>query len=217
MLSNWSCLASDRSSVMTTSNTLFNERRENLFKENIPASNVQGKSSSVSVSQTKIWWQSSKAFQKVNYVTCSLVLWKYTFGVICTKMLQIQKKICFKVNNFFYASLKKRNVVYIIFLIKVTASYELSIAAHFFIVLWPAFKKIRLYIFVTKLREDIFFAGPTGVQCRYEGYFPIFYWIFIAFHIVIDGKKSTINVLICFVTSERKHILVATDLFITFP
>jgi hypothetical protein len=49
----------------------------------------------------KIWWQSSKTFQKVNYVTCSLVLWNYTFGVICTKMLQIQKEICFKVNNFF--------------------------------------------------------------------------------------------------------------------
>jgi hypothetical protein len=58
----------------------------------------------------KFWWQSSKTFQKVNYVTCSLVLWKYTFGVICTKMLQIQRKICFKVrvNNFFffYRSLK---------------------------------------------------------------------------------------------------------------
>jgi hypothetical protein len=39
----------------------------------------------------KIWWQSSKTFQKVNYVTCSLVLWKYRFGVICTKMLQIQR------------------------------------------------------------------------------------------------------------------------------
>jgi hypothetical protein len=49
----------------------------------------------------KIWWQSSKTFQKVNYVTCSLVLWNYTFGVICTKMLQIQKEICFKVNHFF--------------------------------------------------------------------------------------------------------------------
>jgi hypothetical protein len=42
----------------------------------------------------EIWWQSSKTFQKVNYVTCSLVLWKYRFGVICTKMLQIQRKIC---------------------------------------------------------------------------------------------------------------------------
>jgi hypothetical protein len=66
----------------------------------------------------KIWWQSSKSFQKVNYATCSLVLRKYTFGVICTKMIQIQRKICFKVNNFFfYRSLKKRNVVYIIFFI----------------------------------------------------------------------------------------------------
>jgi hypothetical protein len=25
---------------------------------------------------------------------CSLVLWKYIFGVICTKILQIQRKIC---------------------------------------------------------------------------------------------------------------------------
>jgi hypothetical protein len=30
-----------------------------------------------------------------------LVLWKYTYGVICTNNLQIQKKICFKVNNGF--------------------------------------------------------------------------------------------------------------------
>jgi hypothetical protein len=37
MLSSLSCLVSNRSSVMKKSNTLFNERRENLFKENIPA------------------------------------------------------------------------------------------------------------------------------------------------------------------------------------
>ena len=49
MLSNLSCLVSDRSSVMNKSNTLFNERRENLFKENIPAFSVQGNSRSVSV------------------------------------------------------------------------------------------------------------------------------------------------------------------------
>jgi hypothetical protein len=48
------------------------------------------------------------------------------------KMLQIQRKICFKVNNFFYRNLKKGNVVYIIFFIKVKDSNELSIAAHFF-------------------------------------------------------------------------------------
>ena len=107
MLSNLSCLVSDRSNVMKKSNTLFNERRENIKKKNIPAFSVQGKSRSVSVLQKK-WWQSSKTFQKVNYVTCSLVLWNYTFGVICTKMLQIQKEICFKVNNFFYRSLKKK-------------------------------------------------------------------------------------------------------------
>jgi hypothetical protein len=53
----------------------------------------------------KIWWQSSKTFQKVNYV---LVLLKYIFWVICAKMLQIQRKICFKVNTFFHRSLKKK-------------------------------------------------------------------------------------------------------------
>jgi hypothetical protein len=51
MLSNLSCLVSDRLSVMKKSNTLFNERGENLFKENIPAFSVQGKSCSVSVLQ----------------------------------------------------------------------------------------------------------------------------------------------------------------------
>jgi hypothetical protein len=49
ILSNLSSLVSDRSSIMKKSNTLFNERRENLFKENIPAFSVQGKSCSVSV------------------------------------------------------------------------------------------------------------------------------------------------------------------------
>jgi hypothetical protein len=44
MLSNLSCLVSDRPSVIKKSNTLFNERRENLFKENIPAFSIQGKS-----------------------------------------------------------------------------------------------------------------------------------------------------------------------------
>jgi hypothetical protein len=51
MLSNLSCLVSDRSSVMKKSNTLFNERSENIFKKNIPAFSVQGKSRSVSVLQ----------------------------------------------------------------------------------------------------------------------------------------------------------------------
>ena len=44
MLSNISRLVSNCSSAMKKSNTLFNERRENLFKENIPAFSVQGKS-----------------------------------------------------------------------------------------------------------------------------------------------------------------------------
>jgi hypothetical protein len=47
MLSNLSRLVSNCSSAMKKSNTLFNERRENLFKENIPAFSVQGKSHSV--------------------------------------------------------------------------------------------------------------------------------------------------------------------------
>ena len=41
------------------------------------------------------------------------MVWKYKLGVICTKMLQIQRKICFKVNIFFYRSLKKGNVVHV--------------------------------------------------------------------------------------------------------
>jgi hypothetical protein len=40
MLSNLSCLVSDRPNVMKKSNTLFNERREILFKEHIPAFSV---------------------------------------------------------------------------------------------------------------------------------------------------------------------------------
>jgi hypothetical protein len=39
---------------MKKSNTLFNERRENLFKENIPAFSVQGNSRSVSVLQKNL-------------------------------------------------------------------------------------------------------------------------------------------------------------------
>jgi hypothetical protein len=39
---------------MKKSNTLFNERRENLFKENIPAFSVQGKSCSVSILQKNL-------------------------------------------------------------------------------------------------------------------------------------------------------------------
>ena len=90
---------------------LFNERRENLFKENIPAFKVQGKS------QFFRFAEKSGDNHPKNYVTFSLVLRKCTFGVICTKMLQIQRKTCFKVNNFFfYRSLKKRNVLYIIIL-----------------------------------------------------------------------------------------------------
>jgi hypothetical protein len=50
---------------MKKSNTLFNERREHLFKENIPAFNVQGKSSSVSVSQKKSVANHPKHFRKL--------------------------------------------------------------------------------------------------------------------------------------------------------
>ena len=69
MLSNLSCLVSDHSSVMKKSNTLFNERRDNLFKEHIPAFSVQGKSCSVSVLQKNLV-TIIQTFQKVNYVTC---------------------------------------------------------------------------------------------------------------------------------------------------
>jgi hypothetical protein len=54
MLSNLSCLVSNHSSVMKKSNMLYNERRENLFKENIPASSVRGKSCSVSILQKNL-------------------------------------------------------------------------------------------------------------------------------------------------------------------
>ena len=54
MLSNLSCLVSDHSSVMKKSNTLFNARRENLFKENIPVFSIQGKSHSVSILQKNL-------------------------------------------------------------------------------------------------------------------------------------------------------------------
>jgi hypothetical protein len=50
---------------MKKSNTLFNERRENLFKENIHAFNVQGKSSSVFVSQKKSDGNHPKHFRKL--------------------------------------------------------------------------------------------------------------------------------------------------------
>jgi hypothetical protein len=39
---------------MKKSNTLFNERRENLFKENIPASSVRGKTRSLSILQKNL-------------------------------------------------------------------------------------------------------------------------------------------------------------------
>jgi hypothetical protein len=39
---------------MKKSNMLYNERRENLFKENIPASSVRGKSCSVSILQKNL-------------------------------------------------------------------------------------------------------------------------------------------------------------------
>ena len=57
-------------------------------------------------------------------------IWSYLYK----KVTNPEKKY-FKVNNFFYRSLKKRNVVYIILFIKVKTSYELYIAAHLFIVI----------------------------------------------------------------------------------
>jgi hypothetical protein len=58
---------------MKKSNTLFNERTEHIFKENIPAFSVQGKSRSVSVllkNLVTIIQNISESY----YVTCSLVL-----------------------------------------------------------------------------------------------------------------------------------------------
>jgi hypothetical protein len=103
---------------------------EKIFKNKIFPLSVYKENRAVFPFCRKIWWQSSKTFQKVNYVTCSVV-WKYKLGGICTKKLQIQRKICFKVNNFFYRSFKKGNVVSIIFFIQIKDSNELSIAAHF--------------------------------------------------------------------------------------
>jgi hypothetical protein len=44
---------------------LFNERRDNIFKEDIPAFNVQGKPRSVSVSQKKSGDNHPKHFRKL--------------------------------------------------------------------------------------------------------------------------------------------------------
>jgi hypothetical protein len=60
-----SCIVSDHSSVMNKSNTLFNGRRENLFKENISAFSVQGKSRSVSVFSEKSGNNHPKHFRKL--------------------------------------------------------------------------------------------------------------------------------------------------------
>ena len=64
---------------------------------------------------------------------------------------------------------------------------------------------------MTTLKEEIFFPGPPGVQFKYEVYLSIFFRIFIVFHIIIDGRISTIDNLICIESSERKLILVTTD------
>jgi hypothetical protein len=73
-------------------------RRQGKIYLNIPAFSVLGKSRSISVLQKYL----ATMIQNISesYVTCSVV-WKNKLGVICTKMLQIQRKICFKVNNFF--------------------------------------------------------------------------------------------------------------------
>jgi hypothetical protein len=54
-------------------------------------------------------------------------IWSYLY-----KHVTNPEKKCFKENNFFYRSLKKRNVVYIIFFIKIKASYELTYSSSFF-------------------------------------------------------------------------------------
>jgi hypothetical protein len=68
-----------------------------LFKENIPAFSVQGKLRSISVLQKNL--QSSKTFQKLcNMFSGMKIQIRVICTIICTKMLQIQRKICFKVN-----------------------------------------------------------------------------------------------------------------------
>ena len=46
--------------------------------------------------------------------------------------------------------------------------------------------------------------------------YKVSYRIFIVLHIVVDGRISTIDHLICIGNSERKLILVTTNFFITF-
>jgi hypothetical protein len=70
MLSNLSRLVSNCSSAMKKSNTLFNERRENLFKENIPAFSIQGKSCSVSVLQKNLPFVKAEADSVEYFVLC---------------------------------------------------------------------------------------------------------------------------------------------------
>ena len=62
---------------------------------------------------------------------------------------------------------------------------------------------------MTNLMEDIFFAVPPSVQFRYEGYLSIFYRIFIVFHIVIDGRISTIDRLICMKARRASSFLLS--------
>ena len=101
-------------------------------------------------------------------------------------MLEIQRKICLRVNNLFcHRSLKKKCRVY-------NFLYELSIAAHFFIVICPAFKKIRLYIFVTNLNLLHNFYRISHRHRR---------------------RISTIDHMIRIESSEHKLILVTTDIF----
>ena len=107
LLSNLSCLVSDRSSVMKKkSNTLFNERRENLFKENITAFSVQGKSRTVSVLQ-KNRDNHPKHFRTLIMVLTNIMkihIWSHLY----LKMLQLQRKILF------YRSFKKNENKYCI-------------------------------------------------------------------------------------------------------
>ena len=52
---------------MQKSNTHFNERRENLFKENIPAFSIQGKSRSISVLQKNLVAKTKNLYSQINH------------------------------------------------------------------------------------------------------------------------------------------------------
>jgi hypothetical protein len=77
---------------MKKSNTLFNERRENIFKENIPAFSVQEKSRSVSVLLKNL----VTIIQNMFIGIMKIHIWSYLY-----KHVTNPEKKGFKENNFF--------------------------------------------------------------------------------------------------------------------